>query len=414
MLTSSPCHSSTLEWHPHELAYCSNVHPGESLEEINDNITRYFTEVKNTRGLEKMASGLWLSAKAAEQLLAPAELSAFKQGLLDAGVCLSSLNGFPYGNFHQDQVKQAVYSPDWSSVERLTYSKNLAHILATCMPEDISMGAISSLPLGYRADWNPLKHTQAINQLLALNLYLDGLEQQTGNRILLCLEMEPDCVLESTSQLIQFFTELTQANGENPSHIGVCIDVCHQAVMHEDVYDALMQIYQAGIPLGKIQVSNAISVDVALLKQADATLMALLWQYAEAKYLHQVKAKTDTGQVLAWSDLNQVLEQMESDPTCLDKLTSFRVHFHVPLNCTLLNHSAMTTLHDDLHRVFDFLAMVDANHAGIKPILEVETYSWQVLPSDLQPHTDTALIDGIVRELSWLEQQLVKKGMRQP
>ncbi|MFC1751205.1 metabolite traffic protein EboE, partial [Pseudomonadota bacterium] len=382
---------------------------------IKANIQQGFASVKETRKLDKMASGLWLSAKAAAQLQSPAELADFKQLLQDVGVCLTSLNGFPYGDFHQQQVKQRVYLPDWSSSERLAYSRNLAAILAACLPEDITHGAISSLPLGYQANWDNNKQQQAIKQLLDLNLYLGELEQKTGKRILLCLEMEPDCVLESTHQLIQFFDELTQVNKGSLEYIGVCFDVCHQAVMHEDVYHSLNRIYHANIPIGKIQISNAISVDVEQLKQADSPLRRLLWQYAEAKYLHQVKAQNRHGDVVAWPDLSLALEQIEADVSYLDQLTSWRIHFHVPLNCAALNHSALTTHQHDLRRVFDFLAefdaSLDASHDVLKPWLEVETYSWNVLPEVLQPQTESALVDGIAAELNWLEQQLRQQGL---
>ncbi|MEI8593879.1 metabolite traffic protein EboE [Photobacterium sp. Hal280] len=395
-------------WRRSELTYCSNLHPGEQLADVEENLARYFSRVMARRSLSEMASGLWLSAAAASTLQSPELLKAFRETLQRHGVVLTSLNGFPYGNFHQSKVKEAVYLPDWSDPERLKYTCQLAVILASCLPSSVAEGTISTLPLGYRHPWNEEKQHKSIEQLLRLNAELAVLKELEGKHILVCLEMEPDCVLETTSQLIAFFSALTAANGGYPVHLGVCFDVCHQGVMYEDTYDALRRITEAGITLGKIQISNAFEVDTQSLRDPVSDVHDMLSEFAEARYLHQVKARHPDGQIMAVSDLSEALASMYMAQSELNDTSSWRVHFHIPLSFSSCTHPAIKPLHASLNGVFQYLA--DYQKVS-KPCLEVETYTWDVLPAALQPQDDDALIEGIAGELNWLEQQLADRGL---
>lgn len=395
-------------WRRSELTYCSNLHPGEQLAEVEENLARYFSRVVARRALSDMASGLWLSAAAAGSLQLPESLKAFRETLERHGVVLTSLNGFPYGNFHQPEVKEAVYLPDWSNPERLKYTCQLALILASCLPQSVSLGTISTLPLGYRHQWNEEKQQKSIEQLLRLNAELAVLKELEGKHILVCLEMEPDCVLETTSQMIAFFSALSAANGGYPAHLGVCFDVCHQGVMYEDTYDALRRLTEAGISIGKIQISNAFEVDMQSLRDPVSDVHDLLSEFAEARYLHQVKARRPDGKIMAVSDLSEALASMYMAQSELIDTTSWRVHFHIPLSVSSYTHPAIKPLHDTLNSVFQYLA--DYQNVAT-PCLEVETYTWDVLPAALQPQNDDALIEGIAGELHWLEQQLADRGL---
>ncbi|MBD8513765.1 metabolite traffic protein EboE [Photobacterium sp. CAU 1568] len=395
-------------WRRSELTYCSNLHPGEQLADVEENLARYFSRVMARRALSEMASGLWLSAAAASTLQLPESLKAFRETLQRHGVVLTSLNGFPYGNFHQTKVKEAVYLPDWSEPDRLNYTCQLGVVLASCLPESVAQGTISTLPLGYRHRWSEEKQQRSIEQLLRLNAELAVLKELEGKHIMVCLEMEPDCVLETTSQLIAFFSALTAANGGYPAHLGVCFDVCHQGVMYEDSYDALRRITEAGITIGKIQISNAFEVDMQSLQDPVSDVHELLVEFAEARYLHQVKACRPDGKIIAVPDLSEALASMYMARTGLNDTTSWRVHFHIPLSFSSCIHPAIKPLHGTLNGVFQFLADYPD---VVKPCLEVETYTWDVLPAALQPQDDDALIDGITGELHWLEQQLADRGL---
>jgi hypothetical protein len=279
----------------------------------------------------------------------------------------------------------------------LNYSKNLAAILAACLPDNCESGAISTLPLGYKSHWNKQKQQAAIRHLVELMIYLNQLKQQTGKHILICLEMEPDCVLESTDELIEFFVVQARPQIMFHDHLAVCYDVCHQAVMFEDGYQAIQRIVDANITIGKIQLSSALQ---ALFTGDDDSLLTLLLQFCEPKYLHQVKCKNAEGQLIDCFDLSAALEdnRLEGD---------WRIHFHVPINTGHLIHPQLKTTRDDLLRVFDFLR----DNPSIKPCLEVETYSWQVLPAGIRPKDDLELIAGIVNELRWVETELLKRDL---
>jgi glucose/arabinose dehydrogenase len=390
-------------WLASDITYCSNVHAGESVAEIIANFGQFIQPVCQGRGLESMACGLWISARAASELQNDSVLDSFERALGLFGLQLTSINGFPFGGFHQDAVKDQVYLPDWSDPARLQYSKNLADVLAKCLPYDVDNGAISTLPLGYKKHWSEAKQQAAIAHLNELMVYLKALKVRTGKHIQVCLEMEPDCVLESTDELIDFFIHQRFVEDELANnHLAVCYDVCHQAVMFEDGFDALQRICGAGITIGKIQLSSALNAQFNQAQNSaeDDGLLELLSQFCEPKYLHQVKYQNAQGQLNASADLSVALK--DNTPK-----TQWRVHFHVPINTEHLVHPQLKTTRDDLLRVFDFLR----EYPAIKPILEVETYSWQVLPAQIRPQNDGQLIDGIVNELRWVETQLQQRGL---
>ncbi len=241
---SRPLQSKVQQYQPMNIAYCSNVHPGETLAAVINNIRSSFTETKTKRQLTHMAAGLWLSAKAANTLVTSTnEMAVFKKVLSESGMLLTSLNGFPFGNFHQEVVKKSVYLPHWAQEERLQYSQNLATILADCLPEHTTFGAISTLPLAYKQDWSKSLHAKAISNLIQLSQFLQQLEHDTGKHICFGLEMEPDCVFETTTEFIAFFQKelIPAAQKLNISerqilrYIGCCYDTCHQAVLNENI-----------------------------------------------------------------------------------------------------------------------------------------------------------------------------------
>ena len=409
-----------MSYDKHQLAYCSNVHSGETLAEVKHNITHLIAQVGQQRQVDSMASGLWLSAIAASTLQDNGELEGFKQCLAQANIRLTSINGFPYGDFHQTKVKAQVYLPDWADIKRLEYSKNLARVLAACLPDDCDFGAISTLPLGYKAHWNEHKQQLADEHFRQLAMFLAELKQQTGKHIVIAIEMEPDCVLESTHQLIDYFVNTLQGFAGCFEHLQICYDVCHQAVMYENGYDSLRQITSAGIAIGKIQLSNALVANFFVdnlaennLTQDSQALLALLADFCEPKYLHQVKSQDANGLLIASPDLADALnadrELLSTNllTVNLSATREWRIHFHVPVHAEFLSHPQLQTTRDALLQVFDFLAEFEQ----VRPWLEVETYSWNVLPEGLRPVDENSLLCSIVAELDWVEQQLQQRGL---
>ena len=386
-----------------DIGYCSNVHAGETVAEIMQNFGRFMQPVCHQRRLSTMTTGLWISAEAAKALRDKQTLVAFQKALNQSSLQLTSINGFPYGGFHQQRVKEQAYLPDWADNARLQYSKDLAAVLAACLPDNHNVGAISTVPLGYKRHWSSEKQQTAIIHLAELAAYLHQLKQQTGKQILICFEMEPDCVLESTSELLTFFTQQMRPQIPHHEYFAVCYDVCHQAVMREEAYDALQRITDAKITLGKIQLSSALQAvfkDEDREGHGDKALLQLLTQFCEPKYLHQVKSLGKNGQLIHRADLPAALKDNHLPG-------DWRIHFHVPIHTSHLLHPQLETTRNELLRVFDFLR----DNPGIRPSLEVETYSWQVLPSTLRPKNGYELIRGITDELRWVETALQQREL---
>ncbi|MCV4283246.1 metabolite traffic protein EboE [Pseudomonas capsici] len=392
--------SAASGWTATQIGYCSNVHPAPGLSELCASIEQHFQGVRQQRKLTEQESGLWISAQAAQELQDARARKNFLDVLTRSGVRLTSLNGFPYGQFHKGAVKAEVYLPSWADAERLTYSLQLAEILAEALPANCDQGVISSVPLGYAAHWSPERQQRAEELLAQLTSSLASLKHKTGKKIVICLEMEPDCVLENTTQAIEFFHRL-QARDPHHEHLALCFDVCHQAVVFEHCYQSLQRLREAGVPVGKIQLSNAM---ICRLPAEDESrreqVLDALGDFAEATYLHQVKTLDPQGRLKAWSDLPAALENPEQS-------SELRIHFHVPLFSEQLLLPELSGSQQALSQTFDFLA----DHADFRPVLEAETYSWNVLPSAIRPQTEQALLLGIAAELQWVEKQLRQRGL---
>ncbi len=393
-------------WTAEQLAYCSNVHPGETLDEVERIVAGEIRAVRSLRGLSTMASGLWLSARAAKALAgSDRALRRFRRRLDLCGIRLTTLNGFPYGGFHERSVKQAVYRPDWTDPKRAVYTLTLARVLASCLPDDEAFGSISTLPLGEAGALDANAREAAAAALCEVAIALDRLRGETGRTIVVGLEMEPGCALEATAECVRFFSEtLTQAAAGRllsqetlRRHIGVCFDVCHQAVMFEDPAESLSSLTAAGIGIAKIQLSSAIEVpypDRPSCRNAVAT-------YAEPRYLHQVRMRRDDG-LHGRMDLPDALGD---DPLPYD--APWRVHFHVPVQVRLLASDRLATTRPALLRVLDYLARSD----DLRPHLEVETYTWQVLPRAIRPRGKPGVRAGLSAELKWVEAQMAARGL---
>lgn len=408
-----------MKWRRAELTYCSNVHPGTSLADVEGNVSRWVSSVAKQRELQSMAAGLWFSMPCCDELYANEALrSRFYQHLQDHQLYLGTLNGFPFGDFHQEVVKASVYRPTWADQARFDYTLKLAHLCAAAPASEGCAAeiSISTLPLGYASEWSDDLHLQACRQLCLLADRLRQLKQETGRHVRVCLEMEPDCVLEKTDQLIAFFQkDLTKTAKDIDvsestvfDFLGCCFDVCHQAVMHEDCFESMRSISDAGIAVGKIQVSSAPKLNIT--KKDDVEFLCS--EFSEPKFLHQVKVKLDDGSLFSFSDLSDVaLNKLTHEEMTQLYGRSWRLHFHVPIHLQSLSASdesagtVLTTQSD----ILDVLRFISAHSSKllVKPSLEIETYTWPQFKHD----TQFDLAAGIVSELSWLEIELKALGL---
>ncbi|MDB5357225.1 MAG: Xylose isomerase-like barrel [Phycisphaerales bacterium] len=337
-----------------------------------------------------LAAGLWLAKPVADQLLAsPGGVARFASGLAARSLTCHTLNAFPFGDFHSTRVKENVYLPDWTTPQRLAYTQQCGRILAELLP-DGAEGSISTLPLGFKGFEHPPAFLDAAAaRLIEAARQLSQIEARTGKRIRLGIEPEPLCVLETTPETIAFFSHLRElaarAGAEEivRKHIGVCFDVCHQAVEFEDVAASIRALSAADIRINKVHISCALELDNP---SENPEGRAALARYVEPRYLHQTMARTAAGHVARVQDLNEDL--ITSPPADFRSAPAWRVHFHVPVDAERMGPLATTR-----HALREALSAVAA--LDYPPHLEVETYTWEVLP-DSGP---ADLVTGLTREL---------------
>ncbi|MEE9424764.1 MAG: metabolite traffic protein EboE [Methylococcales bacterium] len=391
-----------MSWKPSWIGYCSNVHPGESSSLVEDNIKRFTNPLRQARGLASMQHGLWLSEQACNDYVSDKnKLERLKNTLFEHKLSVVTLNAFPVGNFHAERVKQAVYRPHWGEVQRLEYTRKAAQLLAMLLSPEEHFGTLSTLPLGYAQEWTDKDHARALNYLCEIVITLVTLENDTGKHIQLCLEMEPGCVLQETSQLIDFFQQQLPpvaklyglSSNQLHRHLGICFDVCHQAVMYENIDDSLQTIVNAGISIGKIQISSALSVSKPNLSEVKSWLS----EFAESRYLHQVTGLTSSGDRIFCDDLELALNDQR-----FSMVNEWRIHFHVPVHKSNLGNESGATTSAEINTVFMFLS----KNPQCLPHLELETYSWGVLPEQHRPNNDAELITGLQAELAFIEAAL--------
>lgn len=358
--------------------YCTNVHPAPTLDAALAALDEHATGVRAALAADVLPLGWWLPAPAVGEAINQTE--RIHEFLGERGLAVVTFNAFPHGNFHQPVVKQAVYDPTWADEERANYTRNVARLLAALLPEGAS-ASVSTVPIGWRAAAPDLAVAGA--QLRTLADDLAALEAETGRRIHVDLEPEPGCVFDRAQHVVDFFdAHLLPGAAEDRvrRHIGVCHDVCHAAVMFEPQADAIGTYRRAGISIGKVQVSSALKV-VFDGTSDDAARRAALAAFAEDRYLHQTSVRRETGAVMFHEDLPAALEE--------GACGEWRIHFHVPINRAALGPLGSTQ---------DDVAACLAALGGERPMCEVETYAWNVLPVEHQPAT---LAEGIAGELRW-------------
>jgi sugar phosphate isomerase/epimerase len=372
------------------LSYCTNVHPGRSLAEVEQGLDDYTVQVRE-RFSDPLAAGLWLASPVVTELLAsPSVVPRLAEGLQRRGLTCHTLNAFPYGDFHSERVKENVYIPDWSQPERLGYTFDCANVLAALLPEGVE-GSISTVPLGFKEFEREQGFLDAaLAQLIELAGRLEELHNRTGKLIRLAIEPEPFCLIETTDEALRFFEQLWErAADENllpvaQQHLGLCYDVCHQSVEFEDVTRSIESLDRAEIRINKLHITCAIEIENPSENRDGREALA---RYAEPRYLHQTMARTRDGEVLRAVDLSQQLA-LNPDADFLEAQT-WRIHFHVPVDCEALG--PLGTTREDLKRALSAVA-----HLSYAPHLEVETYTWEVLPGG---GPSTSLVEGLTSEL---------------
>ncbi|MFE0455669.1 metabolite traffic protein EboE [Streptomyces sp. NPDC058914] len=375
------------------LAYCTNVHPAETLEGVLAQLRDHCEPVRRSLGRDRLGIGLWLAKDAARALITdPAALRGLRAELDRRGLEIVTLNGFPYEGFGAEEVKYRVYKPDWADTERLAHTTDLARLLTALLPDDVTEGTISTLPLAWRTDFDERAAATAVAALTTLGERLDVLEELTGKSIRIALEPEPGCTVETTADAIG---PLTALPGDR---VGVCVDTCHLATSFEDPGTALAALHAAGVGVPKAQLSAALHAEEPRRPEVRDALAA----FAEPRFLHQTRTLTATG-LRGTDDLGEALAG-----DALPDGAPWRAHFHVPLHAP-----PAAPLTSTLHVLQDALTLLVGGAAPRTRHLEVETYTWQALPPELRPRTRTQLVDGIAAELGLARDLLTDLGLKE-
>lgn len=390
------------------LTYCTNIHPSNGWAQVRQNLERYTLALKNQLApTAAFGIGLRLSGEESRQLLEndSAALTELQDFLQTQNLYVFTLNGFPYGSFHDQPVKDMVHAPDWRDTERVDYTLRLIKILAALLPDGLD-GGISTSPLSYRAwvnsgdkaTWQTLNH----NLLITVQAMVE-VKNRLGKIIHLDLEPEPDGLLNNNADLLEFYSEhllecgaqelaarlgvgLETAREHIREHIRVCLDTCHMAVSYEEPATVLARYKAAGIKIGKVQISSALKVNFEQDTTKRRQLAQALAPYAESTYLHQVVQRNLDGSLFQYSDLNNALPHL-SDP----QIAQWRIHFHVPI--FIKEFPAFQSTQDAIVETLQLL-----KEQRFTRHLEIETYTWGVLPGDLKKD----LLESISREYNWV------------
>ena len=385
------------------LTYCTNIHAAEEWPDVITKLKLFLPKIKQDVSIDKkFGLGLRLAASAAKDLTKEENFYEFQEFLKETNSYVFTINGFPYGNFHGKPVKEGAYKPDWSDDLRLNYTNLLADHLSKLLPDEME-GSISTVPGTYKP-WSQGNDGDEIIKKIIINIlrhiaHLIIIKRSTGKKITLSLEPEPYCFLETISETISFFqnklfskesinflSKLINLNAIDTEkalrfHLGICYDVCHAAVEFEDPKKSILDIQNAGIRITKLQLSSAIKI-----ANVNKDTYEILKSLDEPVYMHQVVEKR--GSVLKrFPDLSDAFKQIENSFG-----SEWRIHFHVPIFLKKM---------DNFDTTQDFLKDILRIHKQnpISQHLEVETYTWDVLPSQ---YKNTPVNKAIARELNWV------------
>ena len=360
------------------ITYCTNIHPGETWEETFAALQKYIPIVKAAVSPDHtFPIGLRLSNRASTELTAEKN-EIFTTWLVEQDCFIPTINGFPFGSFHGERIKERVYLPDWRSHERTEYTIRLAEFLADWLPDGVS-GSISTVPVGFKNVIGAMDYPEIRRQMQSILTHLRRIGDERGKIITLALEPEPGCLLETTEEFCRFYDTMA-FDDSLKKHLAICYDCCHQAVEFEDPDESLQRLAAAGITIAKVQVSSSIKIDGGNVFDLDG--------FNESFYLHQVVVRRRSGGLFRYNDLPEALASHDRQVS-----DEWRCHFHVPV---FQSHTSNTgTTQEFLETILKLL--------NKDTLLEVETYTWDVLPEDLRCGSVT---DSIIREIKWLKERV--------
>jgi len=374
------------------LAYCTNIHRGENWQETFASLQEHTLAVRErVCPSGPYAIGLRLSDRASYELSNPTTLTAFRKWLDQHHCYVFTINGFPFGRFHGGPVKEKVYSPDWTSMERVAYTNRLFDLLAQLVPVGVE-GSVSTVPGSFKEFITTPDQVRTIrNNIFLCVEHIARLSEQSGRKLHLGLEPEPLCLLETTHETTHFFDRMRAEHHHDPrlyEYLGVNYDACHLAVEFEDPHVAIGQLRQHQIKISKLHLSSALKVTPT------AEVREALGSFADDVYLHQVVSRDENNHLSRYKDLPAALAQEAGE--------EWRIHFHIPLHSPPSEIFSNTTDH-----LLGLLTLLGKN-PGICSHLEMETYTWEVMPPEMK---NRSVVDQLVGEYDWCLKRLAENGL---
>lgn len=397
------------------LSYCTNIHAGEHWSDHFMALQRALPEIRQQLSPNApFGIGLRLSDVASKEIGHDERLQEFKQWLADNNLYVFTMNGFPFGGFHRVRVKDEVHTPDWTTDDRVQYTIRLFRLLAELLPAGMT-GGVSTSPLSYRYwfkwddRWERDRICEATTQsMMDVVEELVRIKQAKGVSMHLDIEPEPDGVLETADEFIDWFNQylrpigierlnaifgmsVAEAEEALREHIQLCYDVCHFAVGFEHPADVLAKLKKNKLRVGKIQISAALKATFPQDAAGRELLRQEFVRFNEPTYLHQVVARNAAGDLLRYPDLPEALAAFNP------KHVEWRSHFHVPIFVS--DYGRLQSTQEDIAEVLRL-----QKEEPFTEQMEAETYTWEVLPEDLK----MPINDSIVRELKWVLGQVNK------
>lgn len=390
------------------LTYSTLVHAGDTWDDIWASARKFLPQVKkNVSPNAEFGVSLRISHATSEVLVAsPEKRAELRKFLDDSGMYLYTVNAFPYGPFKNQIIKEQVYEPDWASERRLQYTMNVATILADIAPGHVNP-SIQTPPLGFK----PNVTSEAVVAAYAENIrklatHVNNIHRYKGRTVTLAIEPEPACFLETTPETVDFFNNYlrteksyvnlaakTGATLENAQaimarHVGIVYDICHQAVEYEDITQSLQTLMDEKIGVLKLQEAAAM-----MIPQVTRELVEAVRKYAKTIYLTQTHQRTPDGKITRYLNLEDAIAAWEKKPVECE----WRIHFHVPVFLEDLGPFKSTR-----YAIAEALAFQKKHRLSDQ--LEIETYTWDVLPDELKTGD---IVEYVTKEIDWVKSQLV-------
>jgi hypothetical protein len=391
------------------LTYSTLVHEADTWPELRRSLQRYLPAVKARVCPDRpFGVSIRLAAETVTRLTSDEAARAWLIGFLeDENLYVYTANAFPYGPFKGGEVMERVYEPDWATDERVRYTCRVADVLVAVTPPPIRP-SIQSVPLAFRSNvTGPHYVDRLARNVLVVAAHLVGLERRTGRRVTLALEPEPACYLETTEETIGFFEDrlysaaatrtVADLIGTGPAeaeaalrrHLGVVFDIGHQAVQFEDVSESLRALRRAEVPILKLQGAAALR-----MPDVDEEVVGELARFTKTIYLSQTTELRD-GRIRRFLTLADAISAWQASP---GGCREWRTHFHVPVFFEALGRLRTTRF-----AVEDALLMHRTQ--PLSEHLEIETYTWDVLPA---AYRSADVVDYIVRELQFVVGELTE------